>query len=80
MRTKFRTMEQLQGAAQMYGFRMPREGESDESYRSDLSDHVCKTDVVAGMEIHNGKGWQGFDELENLVMLATAARHSAARY
>lgn len=80
MRTKFRNMDQLKGAAQLYGFREPHAGESEESYRSDLSDHVCKTDVVAGMEIHHGKGWQGFDELENLVMLATAARQNSARY
>ena len=80
MRTKFKDMTQLAGAAQMYGFRAPLENESEGSYRSDLSDHVCKTDVVAGMEIHNGKGWQGFDDLENLVMLAQAARQNSARY
>ena len=61
----FPDMNSLLGAARVHGFREPRDGELEESFRADLADHVEGIDFGEAHEIRLGKGWDKWTEEEN---------------
>lgn len=69
MPMSFPDMRSLERAADVHQFRPPNEGESEASYREALADHVKPRDFIEAQEIRTGKGWDQWNQSENLDML-----------
>ena len=69
MPMSFPNMESLVFAAKVHKFREPKKGESDQTYRRKLADHVTKIDTIEGHEIRTGKGWDKWTEDEKRQLL-----------
>lgn len=63
----FPDMNSLIDAAEVHGFREPKEGETEESYRNALADHVAPRDHLESEEIRTGKGWDKWSDEENIL-------------
>jgi hypothetical protein len=71
-------MASLERTAEMFKFRPPHEGESEHDFRNALADFVevhPDSNVIGGMEIRTGKGWDQFTDAENLEMLLRGVSH-----
>jgi hypothetical protein len=67
----FPDMESLEWAASAHGFRKPKDGETEESYRLALHHHVKPVDRVESFEILFGVGWDKFTHLQKMEMLVS---------
>lgn len=65
----FPGMKSLTNAAELWKFRKPNKGESEDQYRTALADFVAPKDFVESCEIRNKVGWDRFDENQNRDML-----------
>ena len=64
----FPDMNSLKFCAKVHKFREPIEGESEESFRLALADHVQPIDYIESLEIRNKVGWDKFSESQNMDM------------
>jgi hypothetical protein len=69
----FPDCKSLMQAAECWKFRQPREDETIHQYRLALADHVSPNDFIESEEIRNGKGWDKFNQSENIGMLTRSA-------
>ena len=69
MPMSFPDMKSLIRAAECHKFRTLNEGETEESYRKALADHVVPIDFIESQEIRTGKGWDQWNTEENKNML-----------
>jgi hypothetical protein len=65
----FPDMQSLKHAATVHGFRQPREGEQEISFRRELADHVRPIDFIESEEIRSGVGWDKWSDSEGQGML-----------
>ena len=65
----FPDMDSLKMAAEVHGFRQPRNDEPESAYREALANHVASRDFVESEEIRNGVGWDKWSEEQNISML-----------
>jgi hypothetical protein len=65
----FPDMKSLLRAAECWNFRQPNDGESEDSYRQALANHVEPNDFIESQEIRNKVGWNKFSEAQNWRML-----------
>jgi hypothetical protein len=65
----FPDMKSLECAGEVWKFRKPNEGESEESYRHALADFVKPHDFIESLEIRNKVGWDKFSIDQNKDML-----------
>ena len=70
MPMSFPDMESLIRMGEMLHFRKPYEGESERDYRNALADF--DPDTVEAHEIRTGKGWDQWNESEQLTGLVHA--------
>lgn len=61
----FPDMQSLEWAAKAHKFRLPEEGEPEETYRKALANHVESIDFIESLEIRNGVGWDKFTKKQN---------------
>ncbi len=71
----FPDMASLERAALVHKFRTINEGESEDSYRTALADHVESRDFVESYEIRNKVGWDKFTTEQNIDMVARMFFH-----
>ena len=64
MPMNFPDMDSLIRMGEMLKFRKPHEGESEQSYRNALADF--DKDPIESQEIRTGKGWDKWNEVEQL--------------
>jgi hypothetical protein len=69
MPMNFPDMKSLKEAAKVHHFRVPKEGETEQEYRTALADHVAPRDFVESCEIRNKVGWDKFSGDQNRDML-----------
>ena len=62
MPMSFPDMKSLERAAEVWEFRGPKKGESEEDYRMALADFVIPKDRIEGHEIRTGKGWNEWND------------------
>lgn len=72
----FPDMNSLKNAAEVWTFREPLEGESEDAYRTALADHVQPKDLIESMEIRAKVGWDKFSPEQNLDMIQRGARRN----
>ena len=65
----FPDMRSLKRAAELWKFRQPVEGESEDAYRTALAAHVESKDYIESMEIRNKVGWDRFSPKQNEDMV-----------
>lgn len=65
----FPDMNSLKKAAELWKFRKPADGETEDAYRIALADHVQPRDYVESLEIRNKVGWDQFTQEQNRNML-----------
>lgn len=65
----FPDMRSLELAAEVWKFRSPNEGETEDAYRTALANHVQPKDLIESMEIRNKVGWDRFNDRQNLDMI-----------
>lgn len=65
----FTDMKSLTVAAELWKFRKPTEGETEDQYRTALADFVAPKDFVESCEIRNKVGWDRFSPDQNKDML-----------
>lgn len=71
----FPDMNSLKRCADVWNFRQPSEGETEDSFRSALADFVQPKDMVESCEIRNKMGWDRFnDEQKRDMVLRQFAR------
>ena len=70
MPMSFPDYDSIKRNGEMWEFRKPEAGESEESYRSALADFVKPKDFIESHEIRNKVGWDQFSEGENRSMVA----------
>lgn len=70
MPMSFPDMNSLIEMGKALGFRAPHEGESERDYRNALADF--DPDPIESQEIRTGKGWDQWNEAQNLAALLTA--------
>jgi hypothetical protein len=73
MPMSFPDMKSLQRAAQVWKFRGPEHGESEDAFREALADFVQVKDSVEAMEIRTGKGWDSWDKSQEQDAMRRAA-------
>lgn len=66
MPMSFPNMDSLKMAAKIWKFRQPDEGETEAEYRAALANHVQLKDMIEAQEIRTGKGWDQWDDAENM--------------
>lgn len=69
MPMNFPDMKSLIAAAKVHKFRQPEQSEPEDSYRTALADFVSKIDFIESQEIRNKRGWDRWNEKENLDTL-----------
>lgn len=69
MPMNFPDMSSLVEIATIYGFRTPKEGETEDEYRVAVADCVQPHDLVESCEIRNKVGWNKFSEEQKMDML-----------
>lgn len=74
MPMSFPDMKSLIRHAEMLKFRAPNPGETESEYRTALADFVRPLDFIESQEIRTGKGWDQWNDLENMDMLSRAKR------
>ncbi len=62
MSMSFPNIESLVARAEQRGFRMPKENESTEQYRSAFAEFMKDVDLIESFEIKNGGPGLGFAE------------------
>ena len=72
MPRNFPDMQSLKNNANMRNFRQPLEYETEEAYRSAFADFMRGIDIVESMEIRSSKGWNNWDEVDQLSLLMEA--------
>lgn len=65
----FPDMNSLKLAAKCHKFREPNNGESEDTYREALADHVQTIDFIESQEIRNKVGWDRFSESQMIDLL-----------
>ena len=70
----FPDMKSLVNAAEIWKFRGPNPGETEQQYRKALADHVLPHDLIESQEIRTSKGWDQWSHGENMEMLARGAK------
>lgn len=70
MPMNFPDMKSLINCAEVWKFRAPNEGESEQDYRTALADFVRPQDMIESQEIRTGKGWDKWNDNENRDMLS----------
>lgn len=65
----FPDMKSLTSAAELWKFRKPAKGETEDAYRTALADHVQPRDYIESLEIRNKVGWDRFSKDQNKDML-----------
>lgn len=65
----FPDMDSLIQAAEVHKFRAPHEGETEQSFRAALANHVAPIDFIESQEIRNKVGWDKFSEGQNKMMI-----------
>ena len=68
----FPDFNSLRNCAALHEFRSPHDGESEDSFRDALADHVQSRDIVESMEIRAKVGWDKFNKSQNNEMLLRA--------
>ena len=65
----FPDMHALTRAGEIWKFRRPNKGETEDQYRVALADYVEPRDYIESLEIRNKVGWDKFTEEQNKDML-----------
>ena len=58
----FPDLKSLKSCAEVHKFRQPKEGESENDFRTVLADHVKPIDHIESMEIRNKVGWDQWSQ------------------
>ena len=66
----FPDMKSLERAAEVHGFRVVNDGESEADYREALADYVKPRDFIESQEIRNKVGWDQWTKSQKKDMLA----------
>lgn len=69
MPMNFPDMKSLIEAAEVHGFRDPKENETEDAYRFSLAKHVRNIDKIESFEIQFGIGWDKWDDKQKQMSL-----------
>jgi hypothetical protein len=69
MPMSFPDIESLKRRAEQRGFRQPNEDELESQFRKEFADFMESVDFVESMEIRTSKGWDEFNEKQNISLL-----------
>lgn len=73
MPTDFPDMRSLEQAAECWKFRSPKDGESQNEYRTALADFIKPKDHIESMEIRHGRGWDKWSKQQGIDALTDKA-------
>ena len=69
MPRSFPDMQSLKNNAKMRNFRQPAEDETEQVYRASFANFMRDVDIVESMEIRSSKGWDEWNDVDQLAML-----------
>lgn len=72
----FPDMQSLINCGEVWKFRAPNPGETEQQYRKALADFVQPQDLIESQEIRTSKGWDKWNDAENTELVVRGAtRH-----